>query len=80
MPSGISFPRRWAWAANGNGTATALKLDEYLTLDFYAAMQIKTFTLHFRAQNMNHDRYAPAPGAHPPGVNFRFGVDWSLFN
>jgi hypothetical protein len=71
---------RQAWAGNGNGTATALKLDEYLTLDFYAAMQIKTFTLHFRAQNMNHDRYAPEPGVHPPGVNFRFGIDWALMN
>lgn len=72
--------RRHAWAHHLNGTATSVKLDEYLMLDFYAGMRIKTFTLHFRAQNMNHDRYAPEPGVHPVGVNFRFGVDWSMFN
>jgi len=71
---------RYAWASNLDGTSAAVKLDEYLLLDFYASMKIKTFKLHFRAQNMNHDRYAPEPGVHPVGVNFRFGIDWDLFN
>lgn len=71
---------RYTWASHGNGMAGLSKLDEYLTLDFYAAMQVKTFTLHFRAANLNHDRYAPEPGVHPLGINFRFGVDWVLFN
>ncbi len=71
---------RYAWASRMDGNAGLTKLDEYLMLDFYAAMQVKTFTLHFRTSNMNHDRYAPEPGVHPPGVNFRFGVDWAMLN
>ena len=44
------------------------------------APRIKTFMLYFDAMNLNHDRYATEPGVHPPGVNFRFGVDWVLWN
>jgi hypothetical protein len=43
-------------------------------------MEIKSFLLYFRAMNLYHDRYATEPGVHPPGVNFRFGVDWRLRN
>ena len=64
-----------AWART---LAGPVKLDEYLALDFDAAMHIKTFTLFFKVRNFNHDRYATEPGVHPPGVNFRFGVDWTL--
>lgn len=71
---------RWTYASNLNGTSRLMRLDEYLVLDFRAAMQIKTFTLHFRAANMNHDRYAPEAGVHPTGVNFRFGIDWALLD
>lgn len=71
---------RYVYASDLNGYSRAVKLDEYLALDFTARMEIKTFMLHFRAMNLNHDRYATAPGVHPPGVNFRFGIDWNLFN
>ncbi len=71
---------RYAWVPDLQGHSQVRKLDEYLALDFQAAMKIKTFTLFFRSKNMNHDRYATEPGVHPPGINFRFGVDWVLFN
>ncbi|HEX2612968.1 MAG TPA: hypothetical protein VHO02_05200, partial [Fibrobacteria bacterium] len=63
-----------------DGTSRPVSLDQYLDLDFTAQMEIKTFLLYFRAMNLNHDRYATEPGVHPPGVNFRFGVDWRLRN
>jgi hypothetical protein len=74
------FSTRYAWVPELNGQSKVGKLDEYLALDFAAAMKIKTFTLYFKVRNFNHDRYATEPGVHPPGLNFRFGVDWTLFN
>jgi hypothetical protein len=74
------FSTRYAWVPDLAGNSKVGKLDEYLALDMDAAMMIKTFTLYFKVRNFNHDRYATEPGVHPPGVNFRFGVDWVLFN
>lgn len=75
------FSTRYAWAPDlSDGTSGLAKLDEYLALDFEAHMQIKSFILYFDAMNLNHDRYATEPGVHPPGLNFRFGVDWTLWN
>jgi hypothetical protein len=74
------FSTRYAWVPNLQGVSRLAKLDEYLVLDFEAGMRIKTFLLFFKGMNFNHDRYATEPGVHPPGVNFRFGVDWTLFN
>ena len=74
------FSTRYAWAPDLSGASSLAKLDEYLVLDFEARMRIKTFLLYFDAMNLNHDRYATEPGVHPPGLNFRFGVDWALRN
>jgi len=74
------FSSRYEWASNGDGTSRVMPLDEYLALDYTAQMDIKSFSLYFRAMNLYHDRYATEPGVHPPGVNFRFGVDWRLRN
>ncbi len=74
------YATRYAWSSLGNGYSQVSKLDEYIALDFKAQMEIKTFTLYFKTMNMNHDRYALDPGYHPPGVNFRFGVDWTFLN
>jgi hypothetical protein len=74
------FSTRYAWVPDLAGSSKVIKLDEYLALDMDAAMKIKTFTLFFKVRNFNHDRYATEPGVHPPGINFRFGVDWTLFN
>ncbi len=71
---------RYVFASDMDGTSRGMVLDEYLALDFTAQMEIRTFTLFFRAMNLYHDRYATEPGVHPPGVNFRFGVDWVLGN
>lgn len=74
------FSTRYAWVPDLSGRSRAGKLDEYLALDFHAGMRIRSFLLHFRGVNLNHDRYATEPGVHPPGVNFRFGVDWTIWN
>ncbi len=71
---------RYVYGSDMDGYSRPLKLDEYLDLDFTARMEIKTFLLYFRAMNLNHDRYATEPGVHPPGVNFRFGIDWRLLD
>ncbi|MEO6094108.1 MAG: hypothetical protein ABIW76_00005 [Fibrobacteria bacterium] len=74
------YSTRYAWVPDLAGNSKVGKLDEYLALDMDAAMIIKTFTLYFKIRNFNHDRYATEPGVHPPGINFRFGVDWVIFN
>jgi hypothetical protein len=74
------FSTRYAWVPDLRGGSQVRKLDEYLALDFGASMRIRTFLLSFKGMNFNHDRYATEPGVHPPGVNFRFGVDWTLLN
>jgi hypothetical protein len=73
------FSTRYAWAPDLAGASSLAKLDEYLVLDFEARMRIKTFLLYFDAMNLDHDRYATEPGVHPPGLNFRFGIDWTLW-
>jgi hypothetical protein len=74
------FSTRYAWTPDLAGRSLPRKLDEYLALDFRASMRIRTFLLYFKGMNFNHDRYATEPGVHPPGVNFRFGIDWTIFN
>jgi hypothetical protein len=74
------FSERYVYASDLDGSSRVLKLDEYLVLDFTVSMEVRTFLVYFRAMNMNHDRYAPEPGVHPPGINFRFGVDWKIRN
>ena len=74
------FSKRYVFASDLNGIARLQPLDEYLALDFTARMDVSSFLLYFRAVNLNHDRYATESGVHPPGVNFRFGVDWRLRN
>jgi hypothetical protein len=74
------FSERYVFASDMDGTSRVVPLDEYLALDFTAQMEIKTFLFYFRAMNLYHDRYATDPGVHPPGVNFRFGVDWRMRN
>ena len=72
------YPVRFNWAPQLNGLSRPVKLDEYLALDFLAQMEIKRFILYYQIKNFNHDRYAIEPGSHPPGVNFRWGIDWVL--
>jgi hypothetical protein len=74
------FSARHVYASDLDGFSRVVKLDEYLVLDYSMRMEVKSFLLYFRARNLNHDRYATEPGVHPPGVNFRFGVDWRLWN
>jgi hypothetical protein len=69
---------RYRWAPQLNGKSRVVKLDEYLALDFIAHMKIRDFILYYQIRNFNHDRYYLEPGSHPPGVNFRWGIDWNL--
>ena len=72
------YSNRYAWAPQLNGTSRSIKLEEYTALDFTAQMKIRSFILFYQIKNFNHDRYYLEPGSHPPGVNFRWGVDWVL--
>ena len=74
------FSTRYAWVPDLQGKSSLRKLDEYLALDFRASMKIRSFLLYFKGMNFNHDRYATEPGVHPPGVNFRYGIEWTLWN
>jgi hypothetical protein len=72
------YSTRFGWAPQMAGSSKVVKLDEYIAIDFQAQMQIKQFILYYRIKNFNHDRYYLEPGSHPPGVNFRWGVNWVL--
>jgi hypothetical protein len=72
------YAMRFGWAPRLDGYSQVVKLDEYIALDFTAQMQIKQFILYYQIKNFNHDRYYLEPGSHPPGVNFRWGVNWVL--
>src|SRR5690606_9488531 len=41
------FSARYAWVPDLAGSSRVVKLDEYLALDFEAAMRIRTFILFF---------------------------------
>jgi hypothetical protein len=74
------FSARRVWASDLNGNSRPVYLDEYLVLDFGVRLLVKSFVWNFQIMNLNHDRYATEAGVHPPGVNFRLGVDWWLPN
>ena len=50
------------------------------TLDFEARMQILSFELYSRIENMNHSIYMPASGYTPEGLRFAYGIVWTFGN
>ena len=69
---------RQDFALGKDGQAIRIDLRHYLVLNFEARMKIKTFDLYTRIENLNHSKYMPAAGYAPPGVNFRYGIEWEL--
>ena len=72
------FGDRWEYALINDTTAALVQVKKYLSLNFKAAMQIQTFTLYFRMDNMNHSLMMPESGYAPPGVRFAYGIEWKL--
>lgn len=57
-----------------------VKLNKYLALDFEARMNILSFDLYTRIENLNHSQYMPAGGYTPEGLRFMYGIVWSFKN
>jgi hypothetical protein len=72
------FGKRLAWQPQWDGSAEVVELDEFWAVDFQAQAKIQSFVLYYKIKNLNHDRYYIAPGDHPPGIQFRWGVNWSF--
>jgi hypothetical protein len=58
--------------------ATRSRVPQNLVLNFEARMTIRTFSLYARIDNLNHTKLEPAAGYTPPGVSFRYGIQWSF--
>ena len=72
------FKERLAWQPQWDGTAETVSLEEFWVIDFQTQAKIQSFVLYYKVKNLNHDRYYIAPGDHPPGIQFRWGVNWSF--
>jgi len=68
------------FAINTLGYAERIRLPHELTLNFEARMQIQSFELYTRIDNLNHTKRRPAAGYAPEGIVFRYGIEWTLWN
>lgn len=57
-----------------------IELKKYLALDFEARMNILSFDLFARIENLNHSQYMPAVGYSPEGIRFAYGISWRFVN
>ena len=51
---------------------------EVLDVKLYTAVQIKTFSLFYKIDNILNRNYAYVPGYRMPGMTFRWGFQWLL--
>jgi len=51
---------------------------EVLNVWLYTAVQIKTFSLFYKIDNLLNRSYAYVPGYRMPGITFRWGFQWLL--
>ena len=72
------FGPRYDYALNSKNVAIPDPLRNYLGLDFEARMQIQSFSLYTRIDNMNHSLQEPGSGYAPEGITFRYGIQWGL--
>jgi hypothetical protein len=47
-------------------------------LNFETAVQIKTFRLFYKIDNLLNQKYAYIPGYYMPGITFRWGINWFI--
>jgi len=72
------FGGRWDYGLGSDDFATPTRLRNYLWLNFRSSMQIQTFTLYTKIENMNHSLMEPEVGYTPPGIRFAYGIEWTL--
>jgi len=84
---GVSVRVDWQWfgdryecTINEEGLPELEYMKKYLALDFEARMQILSFELYSRIENMNHSIYMPGPGYTPEGIRFAYGIVWTFRN
>lgn len=58
--------------------AVRIDLPQNLVLNFETRMTVLTFSLYARIDNLNHTKLTPAAGYTPPGVTFRYGIQWDF--
>lgn len=74
------FGERYDCAVNEDGLPEIIPLNKYLALNFEAKMQILSFELYSRIDNLNHSKYKPAAGYTPEGMRFSYGIIWTFGN
>jgi outer membrane receptor protein involved in Fe transport len=72
------FGSRQDYGLDRNDIARSIQLKNYLVLNFKASMQIQSFILYARIENMNHSLMEPEAGYAPPGIRFAYGIEWML--
>jgi len=71
------FGNRWDYGIKDT-LAVPVQLKKYLALNFKSAMQIQSFILYAKIENMNHSLMEPEVGYAPPGIRFAYGIEWTL--
>ncbi len=66
------------FALANDSTAYRVNIPHHFLLNFTARMQILDFGLYTRIENLNHMRITHETGYSPPGVTFRYGIEWTL--
>ena len=74
------FGSRWDYGLENDTLASPVHLRNYLSLNFKSAMQIQSFILYSKIENMNHSLMEPEAGYAPPGIRFAYGIEWELGN
>jgi hypothetical protein len=72
------FGNRWDYGLNNESLAVPIDLKKYLWLNFKTSMQIQSFTIYSRIDNMNHSVMEPEIGYTPPGIRFAYGIEWEF--
>jgi hypothetical protein len=72
------FGSRWDYGLENDTLATPINLRNYLWLNFKSSMQIQSFTIYTKIENMNHSLMEPEAGYAPPGIRFAYGIEWTL--
>ncbi|MCL1957888.1 MAG: hypothetical protein FWF63_11235 [Fibromonadales bacterium] len=72
------FGSRWDYGLESDTLATPVHLKHYLSLNFKSSMQIQSFIIYSKIENMNHSLMEPEVGYAPPGIRFAYGIEWTL--
>jgi len=72
------FGDRWDYGLENDMTAAPINLKKYLWLNFRSSMQIQSFNIYSKIENMNHSIMEPEAGYTPPGIRFAYGIEWTL--